>query len=98
MTIRKDPTGSADPAATIRDWLVERIAARLGISRQEVPVDAYIGDLDIDSADALVLVTELEEWLGRTLDVSEVWHHPTLVELSEHLAGYLEPPRRGPWR
>ncbi|GGO95508.1 acyl carrier protein [Wenjunlia tyrosinilytica] len=80
-------------AKTVLDWLVNRIATRLDVPAEQVPVDAYIDELDIDSADALVLVTALQQWLGRDLDVTEVWRHPTLLELSAYLAReYLDAP------
>jgi acyl carrier protein len=81
-------------AQNVLDWLVTRISARLGIPAEDVSVDAYIDELDIDSADALVLVTELEQWLGYDLDITDVWRHPTLRELSDYLAReYLDVPR-----
>jgi acyl carrier protein len=81
-------------AQSVLNWLVKRIGERLGVPPEEVPVDTYIDELDIDSADALVLVTELEQWLGYDLDITDVWRHPTLRELSEYLAReYLEVPR-----
>lgn len=70
----------------IQDWLVEQVAERLGIPPEEVPVDAYIDELEIDSADAVGLVTDLERWFGYQLDVKAVWRYPTILALSGYLA------------
>lgn len=69
----------------VRDWLVEKIAHRLGVPAGEVDVDQYFDDFDLDSTEALVLSGELENWLGFELETTALWYHPTINEL----AGYI---------
>ncbi|WP_461012358.1 acyl carrier protein [Streptomyces capparidis] len=77
----------------IQDWLVERFAARLGMPAAELTGDTYIDELDIDSVDAVRVVTDLERWFGQQLDVGVVRRHPTIEALSGYLA--REYARRG---
>jgi acyl carrier protein len=69
----------------VQDWLVEKVAARLSVSAEQIDVDQYFDELDLDSTEALVLSGELENWLGFELETTALWYHPTIAEL----AGYI---------
>jgi acyl carrier protein len=72
-------------APQVRDWLVEKIAHRLGVAVDEVDVNQYFDELDLDSTEALVLSGELENWLGFELETTALWYHPTIADLAAHI-------------
>jgi hypothetical protein len=57
-------------AESIQDWLVEQLAMRL----------------DMESAEALVLLSNLEQWLGHSVPPVLIWNYPTIEQLSQRLA------------
>jgi acyl carrier protein len=78
---------SAVSSSEVQQWLVEKIAIRLGVPPEEVGVDTYFDDFALDSTEALVLAGELEKWLGMQLETTALWYHPTIAELAGHIAG-----------
>lgn len=68
------------------DWLIEKIAHRLGVTTAEVSREVYFDELDLDSTEALILAGELESWLGFELSATTLWYHPTVRDLAAHLA------------
>ncbi|MFX0578282.1 acyl carrier protein [Nocardia nepalensis] len=79
-------TAHAITAESVRDRLVERIAVRLSTRARDVDVHQYFNDLGLKSADALVLASELESWLGVEVEAAAMWYYPTIAELSAYLA------------
>ncbi|GII86770.1 hypothetical protein Ssi03_47600 [Sphaerisporangium siamense] len=69
----------------VREWLVGKLAHRLGVPAEQVDTDQYFDEFDLDSTEALVLSGELENWLGFELETTALWYHPTINEL----AGYI---------
>lgn len=82
VTTRPDGELTADE---VRDWLVGKIAHRLGVSTDQVNVDQYFDEFDLDSTEALVLSGELENWLGFELETTALWYHPTINELANYI-------------
>jgi acyl carrier protein len=73
-------------AAEAQQWLIEKIAHRLGVPQSEVAPEQYFDELDLDSTEALILAGELENWLGFELGSTTLWYHPTIKDLAEYLA------------
>ncbi|HSV67636.1 MAG TPA: acyl carrier protein [Mycobacteriales bacterium] len=73
-------------AAEAKDWLVEKLAVRLGVEQSEIDPNQYFDEFDLDSTEALILAGELESWLGFELEATALWYHPTIAALSEHIA------------
>lgn len=71
--------------AQVQQWLVEKIAIRLGVPTTEVDVEKYFDEFDLDSTEALVLSGELENWLGFELETTALWYHPTIAALSKYI-------------
>ena len=69
----------------VRQWLVEKIAHRLGVPTGEVDVNRYFDEFELDSTEALVLSGELENWLGFELETTALWYHPTINELAAYI-------------
>jgi acyl carrier protein len=77
-------------APEIQTWLVEKIAVRTGLDKEEVRPDRFFDEFDLDSTEALVLAGELEEWLGFELAPTALWYFPTIEKLAEHVASEAE--------
>ena len=89
------PSQAAVPAAAaaspsesaIADWLVSRLSRESGIHADEVDLGQPFASFGVDSARALLLVGDLETWLGRRLPPIVLWNYPTVEALARHLAG-----------
>lgn len=73
-------------AAGAQQWLIEKIAQRLGVKPEEVSPDQYFDELGLDSTEALILAGEMENWLGFELSTTALWYHPTVKELAAHIS------------
>lgn len=73
-------------APEAEQWLIEKIAHRLGVASDEVSREVYFDELDLDSTEALILAGELENWLGFELSTTTLWYHPTVKDLASYLA------------
>jgi acyl carrier protein len=76
----------AEAAQRIADWLSARVAQWLGVPADEIDPRTPFSRYGLSSADAVTLVGELEEWLGRELPVTLLWDYPSVARLSAHLA------------
>ncbi|MER5867271.1 acyl carrier protein [Kitasatospora sp. NPDC002040] len=73
-------------AVEAQQWLVEKIAHRLGVAPGEVSPEVFFDELDLDSTEALILAGEMESWLGFELGTTTLWYHPTIKDLAAHIA------------
>ena len=73
-------------AAEIKDWIVARISAVQGIEQAEVRTDAPLIGMGLDSMQFVVLVGELEDWLGCRFTDNPLFDYPTIDALSAYLA------------
>ena len=89
---RADP-GAAEPSpgprseSAIAAWLVSRLARESGLDDDEIDLTQPFASFGVDSARALLLVGDLEAWLGRRLPPIVLWNYPTVEALARHLAG-----------
>ena len=87
-------TPAAQPAANgeprseeaIRDWLIVKVAERVGAAPAAVDPTRAFAQLGVGSAEALTLIGELELWLGRKLSPVMVYNYPNIDALAQHLA------------
>ncbi|MCA9537840.1 MAG: AMP-binding protein, partial [Myxococcales bacterium] len=85
--------------ADLTAWLVERVSMRTGTPVAELDPHRPFAELGLDSADAVELSSELEEWLGRTLPSTVLWDHGTVASLVDFLVhGDEAPTAMGPAR
>jgi acyl-CoA synthetase (AMP-forming)/AMP-acid ligase II/acyl carrier protein len=80
-------TGASPSESAIADWLVSRLSRESGIHPDEVDLGQPFASFGVDSARALLLVGDLETWLGRRLPPIVLWNYPTVEALARHLAG-----------
>jgi acyl carrier protein len=79
-------TQSAEAAESIQDWLIDQLAVRLDLDPDDIDIDASFESFGMESAEALVMLTQLEQWLGRTVPPVLVWNYPTIAQLSQRLS------------
>jgi len=92
-----DASGGRPTAGMIRDWLVERVAGLLRCPPESVGVDDSVDRLSLDSATAVGVTLDLEDWLGRPVEPAVFYDFRTIRRLADHLAGEGEAtvPRAG---
>ena len=73
--------------AEITEWCVAHLANALRRPGEKIDPQTKFARLGVDSAMAVYLVAELEEWLGRELAPEVAFEYPTIAELARHLAG-----------
>ena len=86
-TATSPPRGAEDPdVAAIRRWLVSYLVREFNVDPDEVDVAAPFDDLGLDSAAAVTLTGDLEDWLGRQLSPELAYEYPTIEALATYLA------------
>ena len=73
--------------AEITAWCVAHLAKALRCPAEKIDPQTKFARLGVDSAMAVYLVAELEEWLGRELAPELGFQFPTITRLARHLAG-----------
>jgi len=90
--VATSPTAAAAPSgpvpidsARIRTWLTSRIADRLGLAATTIDIGVPFSDLGLDSKNAIAIIDELGNWLGRPLTPGVVFDHPTIASITDYL-------------
>ncbi|WP_313673350.1 beta-ketoacyl synthase N-terminal-like domain-containing protein, partial [Mycolicibacterium sp.] len=71
----------------LREWFVDYLVGTIGLSRDDIDCDAPLKDLAVGSADAVVMIGELSELLGRQLSPVDLWQYPTVNAMARYLTG-----------
>jgi natural product biosynthesis luciferase-like monooxygenase protein len=96
-----DPTSSRSEAESPRRspsevaaWFRAELRDRLG---DDVALDDQLAlaDLGLDSEQLVEMHVRLEEWLGRPVELNEVWANPTIGSLAAALGGQRDDDRPG---
>jgi acyl transferase domain-containing protein/acyl carrier protein len=77
--------GLASEPAAIEGWLVERVAQRLKVPPDSIDPERTFDSYGLGSVDAVELSGELEERLGRELEATLVYEHPTIRAVARAL-------------
>jgi acyl-CoA synthetase (AMP-forming)/AMP-acid ligase II/acyl carrier protein len=86
--------GAAPPPGRIRqasrqeihDWLIVRIARHCGVPAKAIDPDMPLNSYVLDSVSAVMIATELQEWLGRTISPTVLYDKPSLSIVADRLA------------
>lgn len=73
----------------IQRWLTDYLAALLGEPSKAVDIGLSFESHGLDSAAAVSLVADLEDWTGLELDPTIVYDYPTVGELTDFLVAQL---------
>ncbi|WP_198009099.1 AMP-binding protein, partial [Saccharomonospora saliphila] len=79
--------GATEDPATVAAWLREAVAGLTGRAPREVDSDVTFGNLGMDSAAVLSLTGDLATWLGRSVDPTLLYAHPTIARFADAVAG-----------
>src|SRR5262245_19555557 len=71
----------------LRDWLAARVAAAAGVAVEAVAPDEPFSSYGLDSAKLITLSGDLELALGRPVDPTALFEHPTVAALAAWLDG-----------
>ncbi|MBA2682743.1 MAG: AMP-binding protein, partial [Ktedonobacteraceae bacterium] len=74
-------------AAEIQDWLVTHVAQALKINAKRIDRRAPFAQYGMDSAQAISLSADLEDWLGRSIVPTIVYDYPNIETLAYYLSG-----------
>ncbi|MCP4702330.1 MAG: amino acid adenylation domain-containing protein [Gammaproteobacteria bacterium] len=70
---------------TIQARLLAGVSARLKTAKEDIDIHEPLARYGLDSAAALSLTGELEEWLGRSLPASLTYDYPSIAALARYL-------------
>ena len=70
----------------IEQWFVNYLASQLDLPADRIDVTIPFDNFALDSATAITMSGDLEDWLGRSVDPMLVYDYPTIADLAEHLA------------
>ncbi len=76
----------ARTARDIQEWIASFIAKEMKLDIWSIDLDADLSQYGFDSALALTMLGELEEFLGRELAPTLAYNYPTIAKLASHLA------------
>jgi acyl carrier protein len=78
---------SAKPgAADIENWMIGYVSRVIGVDRSKVDPVRYFNDNGLDSMTTILMTEELGHWLGREIEPTLAYDHPSIQRFSAHLA------------
>ena len=72
-----------------REVAVDYLARVLERSPDSIDVTVPFDDFALDSAKAIGMTGDLEDWLGKSVDPTLVYDYPTVEQFSKYLAEEL---------
>jgi acyl carrier protein len=73
-------------SSNIEDWLVAYLAELLDIEPEMVDIQTPFANYGLDSAAAVVMVGDIENWLNQKLRESLLFDYPTIEKVAAYLA------------
>jgi thioester reductase-like protein len=73
-------------AEDIQSFLLSNLADVLGVSPESIDVEEHLENYGLDSAQAMILISKLEQLLGFKPSPVLLWHYPNIAALSQRLA------------
>jgi acyl carrier protein len=86
MSSNADKGAVPRSAEEIQQWLIQYLATALEKPADEIDVTVPFDDFALDSSTAIGMTGELEDWLGKPVDPTQVYDYPTIEKLSQCLA------------
>ena len=75
---------SSQSQATIETWLINWTTENLDLETK-IDINQSFLSYDMNSVTAMMLVGDLEDWLGLSLSPTLVWDYPDIKTLAEYL-------------
>ncbi|MFN5952860.1 MAG: thioester reductase domain-containing protein [Dolichospermum sp.] len=73
-------------AESIQAFLVSHLAEVIGVTTAEIDVHENLENYGLDSAQAMIIISKLEELLGFKPSPILLWHYPNIAALSQRLS------------
>ncbi len=73
-------------AETIQEFLVTNLAEVIGVTPAEIDIHENLENYGLDSAQAMMIISKLEELLGFKPSPILLWHYPNIAALSGRLS------------
>ncbi|AFY34305.1 acyl carrier protein [Calothrix sp. PCC 7507] len=70
----------------IQAWFISYLADLLEIEPAQIDIHKSFDSYGLDSASAITVVGDLEDWLGSSISSEIVYKYPSIEALSQHLA------------
>ncbi|MGF1481206.1 MAG: acyl carrier protein [Cyanophyceae cyanobacterium] len=80
------PTQKSPSPEDIQTWIVNYLAELLEEEPEQVDVTLPFEQYGLDSAEAVELSGDLEDWLERKLNPTLLYNYPTIEALAERIA------------
>ena len=90
MTDPRQGQDAASRAAEIREWLVGKVAASVGIDPRRIDLSERFSRYGINSLKASGITAELSTFLGQPLPRTLLWDHPSIAAVARHLTAAPE--------
>lgn len=88
--ISESTQGQSHIAQTIQIWIVEQVAAQLGVRASEIDPTVHFETYGLDSAQAMSIASKAEALMGSPISPILMMRYPTIASLSERLAEEFE--------
>ncbi len=88
--LNNSPGKQAYTSADIQAWLVANISSLLRVEPDEIDIKEPLDSYGLDSAQAMIIASQAEKFLGFKLSIIHLWYYPTIEELAQRLAEELE--------
>ena len=76
----------APPASAIEDWLVTRLAGKVGLAPSEIDIHQPFTYYGLGSIEGVELAGKLEGWLSRSVPPTLVWDYPNIKAIAQYLS------------
>lgn len=86
VTPKQSNIGSASQAEAIQGWLIDKLAEILEIETNQIDVGQDFEEYGLESAEAINLSGDLEDYLGCRLAPTLLWERPNIAALAQYLA------------
>ena len=86
VTPKQSNIGSASKAEAIQGWLIDKLAEVLEIESSQIDVGQDFEVYGLESAEAINLSGDLEDYLGCRLPPTLLWERPNIAALAQYLA------------
>ncbi|MFI5809740.1 SDR family NAD(P)-dependent oxidoreductase [Streptomyces sp. NPDC051643] len=90
------PETPATTSEDVRAWLTSAVAEAAGLAPSAVAPERPIAEFGLGSRQLVTLAADLSERLGRPLEPSLVFNHPTIAAIAETVLGEGPAPTAGP--
>lgn len=80
---------------SIQDWLASYISELVEIDTEEIDLKTPFEGYGLDSAAAVAMTGDLEDWLGHELQPTLVYDYPTIEGLAKHLVSEFGDDEKG---